>query len=694
MLRSLSWWVIPVGLLVLAAVPASVQAQEDGEGITYCGEERHGVQLRNHNRDLNPWNDPVPEDHAYRDSDSVPEVDPVLVESSWQFINQVQTVVDPDHPRSPPLESGKAGSIQSWWFGFGPIKDIAVFEGAADCKKPWSPGIQLYSYRSDANPEDGFFIPINTTGVPDGTYGYVVYACTEREYASCQPTGVDDPETGEPIIEDNLVAAGWGKATVYNGREHCEEGELQGTPLAGHDLSCMRSYDFIEPWPKILPGDGTQTNDEACDAPAQRCLTIEFGERLASMEGSQAPNQTAVRLWVNGVEKTDQLEVWTPPERDNDLIPGNDGPHTGHPASDCQVVGPVQDNMPPDARLCQKVVWGDGFTWEAPRSFELQDEFRVWAKDRAGNTVEKVISLEDETRGAVIPLIEADLTVNITPKEQRIQPGDAKTFEVHVENGGEDTVHTFPVANASGPVETVLSDDHVDIPGGGNRTVQLQVAPSDDAEEGDQGVEVVFEYISGQRRIEEKAFATVVVDEDAELSAGGHGSSDGQDSNESIGPDSTSSRAGFNRTCSVQAELEVCSIYPDPLKIGETFTYEVNVQRAKEDVEKQHEFSAGEATLTIQYLDESGEEIAEPQTFEMNETDNGVYQADVTLEQRAPMIHIVFDSEKVKVQQMIKRPQEEGDDGGTLPVPGPGPLALVAAAGVAGLRARSFRRSG
>lgn len=683
--------VIAVSLLLVGLVPATAQAQEDPEGITFCGEERYGVQLRLHNPDLNPWNDPVPEDHAYSDSEEVPPVDETLVESSWQFFNQFQAVVDTDHPNAPALSPEEDDGIQSWWFGFGPIKEAAVFEEREGCEKPWAPGIQLYSYRSDANPEDGFFVPINTTGVPDGTYGYVLYACTERTYADCQPTGVDAPGSEDQALrEDNLVAAVWGQATVYNGREHCEEGQFQGTPMAGHDLSCMRQYDFIKPWPVVLPGDGRQTNDEACDVPPARCVTIEFAERLDTQDGSQAPDQKAVRFWFNGVEKTDELQAWTPEPRDNDLIPGNDGPHTGHPLSSCQPVQPVQEQLPPDARACQKIVWGDGFSWEIPRSVQSQDEFRVWAMDGAGNEAEKVISFEDETRGAIIPLIEADLEVSIEPPRQKIRPGDAKTFTVHVNNTGNDTVHTFPKAESSDDLELTLSSDHVDVAGHSNRTIKLLAAPAGNASEGDLSAAVVFEYITGQRRVEEKAFATVEVDQDAQLSAEGRQGSDPGTGNSSGGPGAQATE-GFNRTCSIQADLQVCFVHPDPVVPGEAFTFEVQVQQAKEDVEARHEFSAGQATLTLRYLDAEGEEtVVEPQTFDMEEVDNGVYRAEVTPED-APTIHAVFDSEKVQVLQVIKEPETTGDEGNL--IPGPQAALLVVILGATAVARASTRRS-
>lgn len=685
-------WVAAAVLLTVMAFTATGQAQEDEEGITYCGEERHGIQFRNNNPDLNPWNDPIPEDHAYRDSDAVPEVDPGIIESSWQLFSQAQLVVDTDHPDAPPLDPEKDGGIKSWWFGFGPLKDTAVIDEMADCEKPWVPGIQFYSYRSDATPENGFFVPINTTGVSDGTYGFVVYACTERTYDACQPAGVDEPESGEPVAQDNFVAAAWGKSTVYNGREHCEEGGLEGTPFAHHDPSCMRGYDFVKPWPMILPGDGSQTNEDACDVPPDRCLTIEFTEHLATGNGTQAPNGKAIRLWFNGIERTAELAEWTPPPRDNDLIPGNDGPHTGHPASDCQHFEAVQENMPPDARLCQKVVWGDGFTWEAPQAFSSQDEFTVWAKDGAGNTVEKVISLEDVTRGGVIPLIEADVNVTITPDAKEIRPGDAKTFTVHAENRGNDTVHTFPKANGSEGIETTLTDDHVDIEGGSNRTVKLQVAPGENATEGEHGVSVVFEYISGQRRLQETAFATVVVDADAEPSSNATRSSGG-DANGTGAPSGATPGEDFERTCTEQADMEVCSVYPSPLRFGEEFTYEVDVQRAGEDVEQRHEFSAGNATLRFRYLDEDrDEEVTLPTTYRLTEVGDGVYRADVTIEERAPYVVAVFDSEKVKVRQVIKRPVVAQDEGAA--VPASGPLVSAAAAGAALVLSGRKRREG
>lgn len=659
------------------------QAQEEGEGFQFCGDEEYGVGLRFHNKDLNPWNDPPPaDDHPYHSSAAGLPYDPTITESSWQFFIQFQAVVNTSHDFA--VSENVMSTLEgegSFWFAFGPIEQAAMMEEngmgpGANCEKPWLPGFQLYSYRGDADPSDGFFVPINTTGVPDGTYGAAVYACTATNYDACQPGGEDGG--GNP----NLVAAAWTRATVYNGEDSCE------------DVSCERQMDFIEPWPLVLPGDGegfTQPYADACDSGGpKQCVTIEFAERLATENGSAAPDGKAVQVWLNGIERTAELEAWEPPARDNDLILGNDGPETGHPLSDCRQLEQTS-NIHPDARTCQKIVWGDAFKLQLDRELTENDEIRVRAVDGAGNPAEKVIAFQDATRGGVIEQIDADVDVTVTPKEQKIRPGDAKIYEVTVSNTGSDMVHTFPEAIADEGVEAQLSDDHVDIPGNSNRTITLSAGPTTDAEEGDYSVEIAFDYIAkdhdtGQsKRLTESTFATVIADESAALSGSGGNDDDGGD-DDGGGPQSVP--GGFERDCGTQGEFHVCLLYPGNLSAGQQFTFQARTQQAGESVEQRHDVSVGEADLTLQYLNEDGsEKVVEDESYAMEETAKGVYEADVTLAELAPMVHAIFDAEKVTLTKMIHR-ETAGEPQSAGTIPGFGAWALVAAAGTAALLIR------
>lgn len=659
---------------LVAVLAPTATAQLGSGGLTYCGEDRYGVQLRFHNPDLNPGDDPAP--------DGVGN-DASLVEASWALFPQFQAVVGSDS--EPTIRQVKQSEIQSMWFAFGPIKEGATIgpkEG--NCEKPWSPGLQLYAYRSDPNPDDGFFVPINTTAVPDGTYGFALYACTSQQYADCHPSAVENPETGTPQPEDSdLVAAVWGRAVVDNAAEENLPGSSGRDECS--DDRCKRDFDFIDPWPTVLPGDGkegVQPHADACDSgDEKRCVTIEFAERLDVLNGSEAPGDKAIQVWVNGIERTSELQEWTPPARDDDFIPGNDGDASGHPASDCATFGPAQQILEA-SRLCVKNVWGDGFKLDLEEPVETEDEIRIWAQDGAGNTAEKIIAFDDPTRGGVIPLIEGDVEVSVDPAEQRIRPADAKTYTVTITNEGSDTVHTFPSAEPDEGITAKMSDSHVDVPPNGTSTLTLTAGPEANTTEGDYAVQVNVRYIAGT---EETAttHASVVVDEDAELSGSGGNSSggDGDDDGESIGED-------FERQCGDQADHRVCFVYPRELTADGSFTFQVQTSQAGETVEQRHDVSVGEADLTIQYLNEDGSgSVAEDDTFEMSEVQTGLYEADVTLSQVSPMVHAIFDSDKVKMTMMIRQPSS-GEPQGGASVPGFGVAALVAA----GLAAAWIRR--
>ncbi|MGQ0536943.1 MAG: DUF7524 family protein, partial [Methanobacteriota archaeon] len=147
-------------------------------------------------------------------------------------------------------------------YGFGKSLPQAI----GDCAVPVGPvaGLYLSAYRADDTPEDGFFIPINTT-VPDGDYSALLVA---RDAGGAE------------------LGRAWSDATVAN---------AGGT-------------DMIAPWPIVLPGDG--------EGPASS-LTIEFAETVAPSD---------VRAYVSrpGAPETEvPLAEFVPPARDDDVVPYN-----------------------------------------------------------------------------------------------------------------------------------------------------------------------------------------------------------------------------------------------------------------------------------------------------------------------------------------------------------------------------------
>lgn len=583
--------------LSLLFIPATAQA------FTTCGQDRYGVQLRFHNPDLNAWNDPVPEGYPV-------DNDPDIVESSWHAFIQFQAVVN--ESRQVAQDMGLLDEIETFWFGFGPIKEAAVAGPLDNCEKPWAPGIQIYSSFSDTDPGDGFHIGLNTTLVPDGSYGAIVYACTESTEDRCKPDGDDD-----------LVAATWSRVLVYNGQDQC----------GPDDRECMRQVDFVKPWPKVLPGDGGQTEEAICEeigADLARCLTIEFSEDIQDL-----------RFTFNGVDRSDEVTL----QRRTD---GSDPSELGY---------------------------SETYAWEAPRAFERNDELRVRATDRAGNVANKTISFRDDTRGGVIPLIRADVDVTVEPDRRRVRPGESKTFQIHLRNTGADTAHVFPSIRPAEGAQAKIADDHIDVPGGANATVLLQAGPTANASEGEYPIETAFEYIAGNRRRSTKVFPTVVADEDAPLAARRQ-DDNGTDPVEAL-------PSGFNRQCRTPGQFEVCFVYPPNLTEAATFPFEAQVAQASDRRTDRHEVDAGRADLTVQYLSaDADQQVASPSTFPMQQVSTGRYRANVTLQDLAPTVNVIFSSERVEASMVIREPAEPAADTTGAQVPGMTGVAALLAAGL------------
>lgn len=214
-------------LLALAALPALAQQDEFGQ----CGD----IQLIFMNPDLRPRDDG-------------------LVYASGTFFIQFQAIGE------------GAARVAKIGYSFGkPLPDALV-----TCDFPNEPLLLagMHNYRVDATPEDGFFVPINTTTVPDGEYAASIVAYD---------------------ASGTYLSAFWAKAVVENG------------PNCRTDKVCE---DHTQPWPIILPGDGAQVNEAGG-------ITIEFGEFVAD-----------VTVRVNG-----ELVIpapWVPPARDDDVQPDND----------------------------------------------------------------------------------------------------------------------------------------------------------------------------------------------------------------------------------------------------------------------------------------------------------------------------------------------------------------------------------
>lgn len=190
-----------------------------------------------------------------------------LVHVSGTFFIQFQAI-GPD-----------AARVAKIGYSFGkPVPDPLV-----NCDFPGEPLLLagMKNYRMDAQANDGFFVPVNTTSVPDSEYAASIVAYDEA---------------------GNYLSAFHAIAVVENG------------PNCRTDKVCE---DRTAPWPMILPGDGEQVHDVGG-------ITVEFGEPVQD-----------VTVKVNGEQVIP--EAWVPPARDDDLQPDNDHDDCG-PLGDISLV--------------------------------------------------------------------------------------------------------------------------------------------------------------------------------------------------------------------------------------------------------------------------------------------------------------------------------------------------------------------
>jgi hypothetical protein len=275
-------------------------------------------------------------------------------------------------------------------------------------------GVYIPFYRSDFNSDNGFFIPIETRNVPDGDYAAAVHA-----YTGEWPNYVE-------------VARAWALAEVVNCAgtgaplDYCNGEEFD-------DDENVIANDHTQPWPWVLPGDGQQTHD--VDG-----LTIEVLEPVASINAS-----------LNG--ELLELEEWTPPPRDRDVIPMNDAGSDGaNPLEGC----PADQSLPP---LCTHQVYSYGWKWEGP--IDIGDIIQVEVVDRNGNEVFK--SLFWDGVGGVIDIDFPEIDFNLLSRpEQTIKAGEELRYEMRVENTGGSEAHAdFWLALDGGPREMFIDHEHI-----------------------------------------------------------------------------------------------------------------------------------------------------------------------------------------------------------------------------------------
>lgn len=350
---------------VFATGATAADASREGESFEYCG-------------DIKP---------VFKNPDLQPQDDGLVHASGWFFI-QFQVIQSSDV------------EVDRLAFSFGkPIPD-----GARTCDTPeWITDAYYKDYRVDDDPSDGFFIPINTTNVPDG------------EYAAAVTVYAGGEEVGRMFT----------RAVVENG---CPLG-WRGSDC---DAATVQENDQVKPWPIVLPGDGAQVN-------GVNGLTIEFAEQVreVSAEIAPAPGQPAQEI---------DLEEMQPRTWDDDSVFS------------------TADEDAPSCPACAETTWGPAYKWEGEIGEDAVVTVR--ATDQAGNEATKIMHISSTSAGGVIDVQLPEVEVTIREGRQTAAPGEEVEYEVVFQNVGQDVAHVNLHVNGSDDVETAWDPNHVMIESG------------------------------------------------------------------------------------------------------------------------------------------------------------------------------------------------------------------------------------
>lgn len=408
-----------VALLTLAAAPTT-SAQEPFE---QCGD----IQLIFRNPDLQRENDGN-------------------IHAQGSFFAQFQAI------------GPNADDITFFGFSFGPVQ-TPIEDSSGVCDMPagtWLTGAYILNYRADTNPDDGFFINLQTPLVPDGTYTAAVHAYDAN---------------------NQELARAWTNAVVDN----CD-----GAPPARCDGATSEhvNQDKTAPWPILLPGDGDL--DAAPDTPSGATLTIEFAEPLSE-----------VKLFINGKEETGNLTAWDGREWDDDLLPGYGPLGLGG------LVFPECSQQPPQ----ECTTLGEAYYWDQ-REITDDDLVRVEAIDEAGNVAIKELHIGSGVGGAITDDL-PNLQVSVDEPTQLKAPGETAIYKFTLNNVGGTTAHPF--ATAEGPEGWTLRwfPEHVPTDPGSKNTQELNVDVPADALSGTYQVNATINYDRGGQT-EERTFPLTI----------------------------------------------------------------------------------------------------------------------------------------------------------------------------------------
>jgi hypothetical protein len=381
--------------LTAGALPASAQTHQ-------CGD----IQLIFKNPDLQPGEDG-------------------FIRASGQFFVQFQAI------------GAGADQIKVFGFSFGP--DTVDFSESACTAPAWVTGTYLPNYRADRDPQDGFFIPIKTMLVPDGTYAAAVHAYDAN---------------------NNELARFWARAIVAN----CDNQTVSAQEKCDDDPEQLQRHDRVGPWPIILPGDG-QT------LPGRK-LTIEFGEELANLT-----------VYLNGVDITAELRGWEGRVWDADYSPdygpggasGAVAPPCSQPHHTCETYGPA-------------------YEWTG-RDLTAADFIRVEAYDVAGNRAVKDVHVGSSVAGGAVTAEIPILNVQAESTRATVAPGAEAAFLFRISNDGNGAGH--PSSDATVPPGWTHRFDPVHVPVDPGQSKEQTLYVKAGTTEGTFAVNATFSYQAG-----------------------------------------------------------------------------------------------------------------------------------------------------------------------------------------------------
>jgi hypothetical protein len=376
---------------------------------------------------------------VFRNPDLQPREDG-FIHASGQFFAQFQAI------------GQGADQIATFGFSFGP--ETTDFDESACGQPAWVTGAYVPNYRADRDASDGFFIPLKTSLVPDGTYAAAVHAY----------------DAG-----DNELARFWGKAVVDN----CDD--AAGASRCDGDQSQMSKHDTTAPWPMVLPGDGTPLDGHQ--------FTIEFAEPLSSY-----------LVLLNGEDITANMTEWDGRLWDADLVPGYG------PAGAGDAVAP-ECSLPEPAHQCIK--YGPAYEWTG-RALNALDVLRVEATDLSGNRAVKDIHIGSSVAGGAITDAAPNLQITVDETRKATAPGQAAVFRFQITNSGGGTAHPF--TSVQGPEGWGLAfTPHRPVAPGGTDTQELTVTPPGSAAGGDYLVNATISYPEGGTTKDNRYTLTVTV---------------------------------------------------------------------------------------------------------------------------------------------------------------------------------------